>query len=524
MTNIGARVVFRHYQYEIEEDILRRYGSSHREGRGRRELADLAAAAMRLERVKRHEFHMEQLRCANEAFPEAAVADPFADLETLDEWRTGYRAFPYPGIYSRIGLLGQSSKGAATSSVGVVGEILTGLYAQAGIAPWVHARVTGDWPDFILISPNQDRRFHLVESKARSALDEDGEEPVGLESDSHWLGFPKTILGEGVQKAVRDLLADPRVSVWYSFVAIKKLSPLEADVTFLEMTADPNVARPKEASLVPGGVLDAFARRGVAEATSDLPAARLAVLAKKGALSERKLAQAELAMKATNKAVELIKRMGLELASHEKDLKECVQEVVEAIPLGEFRPGKTFEASRRMAAKGQFARVRGGPLVIRDLLPSERARLEESWKPYDWDAAPTPFSVGHDESAWRCSEALLGCAALGAAMEEGADAASGGRTATPENVTRAVGEKPRSNAVIPGFLVPLLENGARVWLRNRSTRRTVCAEQLKLRPQSDGPDILWGRVVRDDGTIERKPSALGAAGKTVLTEAPVRQT
>ena len=31
-----------------------------------------------------------------------------------------------------------------------MGEIMTGLFAQAGIAPWVLVRVIRRWPDFIL--------------------------------------------------------------------------------------------------------------------------------------------------------------------------------------------------------------------------------------------------------------------------------------------------------------------------------------------------------------------------------------
>jgi hypothetical protein len=70
------------------------------------------------------DFSAAQIRSGNEAFAEAAVANPIADLEIWDEWRSGTRSFPYADRYSRLVITRQDEKTSSPSSVGVIGGSL----------------------------------------------------------------------------------------------------------------------------------------------------------------------------------------------------------------------------------------------------------------------------------------------------------------------------------------------------------------------------------------------------------------
>ena len=131
-------VDFQHWRYIISENDLMAYGSPHysRPMAGKALCSKLDLTAHRIASLSLG-FNELQILCGNEAFPEAAVADPLADLEMWDEWKTGFRSFPYPGRYSRFNIVAQEAKTNSPSSIGVIGEIMTGLFAQAGINPWV---------------------------------------------------------------------------------------------------------------------------------------------------------------------------------------------------------------------------------------------------------------------------------------------------------------------------------------------------------------------------------------------------
>ena len=104
-------VHFQHWEYEIPSELLTRYGSPHfsiKEA-GRALLPKFLRGAS-LANHCRVNFNERHIICANEAFPEAAVADPLADLRVWDEWCNGSRRFPYPGRFSRLGLTHQEKK------------------------------------------------------------------------------------------------------------------------------------------------------------------------------------------------------------------------------------------------------------------------------------------------------------------------------------------------------------------------------------------------------------------------------
>jgi hypothetical protein len=204
-------VSFQHWCHVFSDKALIRYGSPHfdRHSAGQALRQEVASIASRVEDVSLR-FPAEAILCANESFPEAAVADPLADLEIWDEWSTGIRSFPYPGKYGRVGIQTQERKTASTASVGVIGEIMAGLFAQQGVAPWVLVRVIQKWPDFIFAE--QDGRYAFVEAKASAQT---------LPSSPDLLGrVAPALLDECLVEAVQQLNADRYVRVWGAFTQI----------------------------------------------------------------------------------------------------------------------------------------------------------------------------------------------------------------------------------------------------------------------------------------------------------------
>src|SRR6266404_420665 len=115
-------VQFQHWQYTFADEMLARYETPHfsRKEAGQYYVPDLHKRETQVSTLDL-QFQESQILCENEAFPEAAVADPIADLEVWDEWRSGLRDFPYPGRYRKLGITRQEDKTSSASSVGVVG-------------------------------------------------------------------------------------------------------------------------------------------------------------------------------------------------------------------------------------------------------------------------------------------------------------------------------------------------------------------------------------------------------------------
>src|SRR5262245_19836775 len=125
-------VTFEHWKYIFPDGMLSRYGSRYfsRKEAGKEYSKDIYNRAARMA-VHQLDFEESQILCGNEAFPEAAVADPISDLQVWDEWASENRDFPYPGRYSRFGPIPTQTKGSSPASVGVLGEIMAGFFAQA---------------------------------------------------------------------------------------------------------------------------------------------------------------------------------------------------------------------------------------------------------------------------------------------------------------------------------------------------------------------------------------------------------
>ena len=176
--------------------------------------------------------HQEQFKLpeklillANEAFPESAINDPLGDLHVWDLWQSGIRSFPYPGQYLPLEIFNQDAKIQSSSTVGVVGECLAGVFATAGIAPWPIVRVIRNWPDFIFYD-RSNSRFALVESKASTDID-------GTTASINSRFDLPTFKGFLVD-ALRHLISDRSVSVWGAFTRVVRVKPFRAQLTFVE--------------------------------------------------------------------------------------------------------------------------------------------------------------------------------------------------------------------------------------------------------------------------------------------------
>jgi hypothetical protein len=259
-------VDFEHWVYTFPDDLLTRYGSRYH---SRKDAGEVFCWEINrtASRACRHglPFSEDQVLGGNAAFPEAAVADPIADLEVWDEWKAGWRDFPYPGRYSELGITKQEDKTSSPSSVGVLGEIMAEFFAQAGVAPWVLVRVVRRWPDFIL--SDRGGLYSFVESKAFTG------EPEG---DTH-LGrrVPGGHLSEASVDAAQQLTSDPHGKVWYSFTHIVAIRPMRLAITFLEFKVSEGRWKHQPRCMMPDAVADGLAERAVNQAAAKLDFASL---------------------------------------------------------------------------------------------------------------------------------------------------------------------------------------------------------------------------------------------------------
>ena len=408
MVNVPSQyvdVAFQHWRVELEDDWLIRFGSPHYESRAKNEL---------FERCKAHgvpvtgssirlRFPRSQILLANEVFPEAAVADPLADLEIWDEWNSGIRVFPYPGQYSRLGLVTQQGKTSAPSSVGVLGEIMAGLFAQAYIAPWPLVRVVRYWPDLIFYS-SREGRYSFVEAKASTG--ELGGYAPGLPRR-----VPATLLGECALYAVQQINSDPWVKVWGAFTVVTSISPFHLTVTFVEFDATqgrrPDISR----RMMPHAVVTGLASRALV-----LAAQRMSPEDLSGLQPRKRHYRMDAVRRLTHEARKhieyLLIKAGPETAvSNSRAAIESEIEKLAAtatVPQDQEREGRHFFEARRDAAQGAIAPIRavGGQMInVRDLRDQEVEEIERGWHA-EWETAAASARDGDGQEAWRFGGSL----------------------------------------------------------------------------------------------------------------------
>jgi hypothetical protein len=337
-------------------------------------------------------------------FPEAAVADPLADLEVLDEWRSGVRVFPYPGQYGRLELAAQEGKGPSTSSVGVLGEIMAGLFAQVGISPWIIVRVVGHWPDFIFYSPREER-YAFVEAKAFTTSLSLG---AGLLGRVH-----ESLLGECALDAVQQVNTDPWVTVWCAFTAIVNIKPFQLMVTFVEFDCPDRRKSPLYRRLVPDAVVAGIATQAVVLGAQELQVEDPQILRRE---RPRKVDRDELRTALTRAAHRnvrsLLAKSGSEVAimNTKERIAEEIGRIASAVLSGRDKDDeqRPFYEGRRIVAQGGTAVIRmlgKDAIFMKDLSGGEIDKLEHRWQS-DWRSAPTPYERQDSGLAWRFGGAL----------------------------------------------------------------------------------------------------------------------
>lgn len=401
MTEVG----FQHWRYVFADEELIRYGSPHfdRKTAGQALSAAVKAGASS-EASCNVTFDQKLILAANEVFPEAAVADPLADLEVWDEWRTGIRSFPYPGRYGRLGIRRQDAKANSTSSTGVLGEIMTGLFAQAGIAPWVLVRVIRRWPDFICYL--RDDRYAFVESKAYT-----GEMAAHKKSA---LQIPEGLLGECVVDAVQQLNADPFVQVWGAFTHIQQITPMRLQVTFLELDVGSNRRMTTQKRVLPHAVLVGIAERALRRAITEVEAKELAPLRRtdrKPSKYERSKLERVLVPAAMQQLEDLLAEEGVRTAVFASPtmIEDELKKLIKNASIPEHGEGRRIFSARERASSGALSQVRAvgaQALFVGDIGPAEQASISAKWEPL-WSDANQPWKNIGSMNVWRCGGAFF---------------------------------------------------------------------------------------------------------------------
>jgi hypothetical protein len=399
-------VTFQHWRYVFSDDMLTRYGSSYysRKEAGQIYTKNIFKHGV-LIATENLSFNEAQILCGNEAFPEAAVADPIADLEVWYEWGRR-RQFPYPGRYSRLGITRQEPKTSSTASVGVIGEIMAGFFAQAGVSPWVLVRVIRHWPDFIFSHP-ADQTYSFVESKAFTV------QPSGR--DGLRSRVPDSHISEGAIRASQELLTCPSLKIWLSFTYIAQVTPIRLDVTFLELLASEGHRKANVERTIPTAVAEGLAERAINQAAAQVGLDKQASLpfseaedVKRDSRGLRGLAEREFRR--------LLEEAGFgaptDIEVHQ--LGQALERVLQRIRKKHRQELQGSRGSRLSAAKEEAAnsllsslrRVGGQDLYLADLTPDQQADVRKNWDP-GWSIANRPWGQIHEIPLWRCGGAVF---------------------------------------------------------------------------------------------------------------------
>ncbi|MBS0261354.1 MAG: hypothetical protein JSS02_05305 [Planctomycetes bacterium] len=416
------KVAFQHWQYTFTAEILRRYGSRHYSRlEAGRVLLDNARGVSKLSTECELQFSPDQILCANEAFPGLAIADPLADLEIWDEWKNGARAFPYPGRYSKLGITSLDDNDNTTihSSIEVIGEIMAGIFSQAGICPWVLVRVVQNWPDLIFAQPNG--MYSFVESQAFSADPDPYQRSEGLLSR-----VSEQLLRQDLVDAMQQLNSDPCGTVWNVFTRVLSVSPTQFEVTFLEINAPEELKQVRGLGPIPGVVLEGLARRAVDQAVTKLSADQIERFEKNPKMAIDQTV-ALLRNNVDSEIPELLAeaRRGQSGAGDFDALQFEIHQLLNRIEndssrasVGRFNIGRRLSSAKAAAASGELAflrEVHDRALFLADLPWESRRQITTDWQPA-WEGANRQYGQVDNVPLWRCGGALF---ALGPAQLAG---------------------------------------------------------------------------------------------------------
>ena len=399
-------VKFQHHKIKLQDAELRLFGSPHFSNKEAGEAIQGIVNSRSEYPIFEDcfEFDRKQILSANEVFSESAMADPLADLEIWDEWRTGAREFPFAGKYSRLSIAEQKGKVASSTALGVLGEIFTGLFCQNYISPWVLVRPIRRWPDFIYYQ--EGGRYAFVESKAfTGTAEKDG---------SNLERIRGALLRDCLVDTVRQLNADPFVTVWLMFTELNSIHPMSLSVTALELDAPDAHREQIVQQVVPGAVIKGITERVLSAAIASKDDT---IVNRQDERMSKKDIQAfwDEVLDVVPRETERLVGNAAPKSLHDEVCKAVAFEAG-AIVRKYKKPPKVSDRGQRLteakllASAGKLAQLRSigdKKIYLADLNEKIRTEIETSWKA-GWVNANQSLCCLKDIELYRCSTAALG--------------------------------------------------------------------------------------------------------------------
>ncbi len=399
-------VKFEHYKVELLDEELRRYGSPHfsikEAGEALQGIVNERAGRPKFSESFR--FNRNHILAANEVFSECAMADPIADLEIWDEWQTGDRQFPFPGKYSRLSISEQKGKVASSTALGVLGEIFTGLFCQSYISPWVLVRPIRRWPDFIYYC--EGGRYAFVESKGFTGNTEN--------DGSNLKRIGGKLLRECLVDTVRQLNADPFVTVWLLFTELNTIDPLKLSVTALEIDAPEEHRDQIMNRVIPEAVIKGLTERVLSAAVAAKDDSILNRQDKKLTRAEVQIFWDEVLGVIPEETERLVgKAVPSDMHVH---LVEAVADEACAIVAKHTKEpqmrkrGHRLTEAKELASQGKLGRLRSigdQGIYLADLNAEITAEIERLWTA-DWRNVNQSLCCFSEIELYRCSSVAVG--------------------------------------------------------------------------------------------------------------------
>ncbi|MBD1906454.1 hypothetical protein H6F53_13300 [Trichocoleus sp. FACHB-832] len=403
-----ATLHFEHWSYKFTEDNLRYCSPNKSIKETKFKLCSAVTGATKVFETKSPiQINENFLLCANEAFPEAALADPLADIKIWDEWRSGARVFPYPGEYARLSINQQLGKKNSTSSIGVIGEIIAGILGQVLISPDVLVRVIGAWPDFIFSPTKNQNRYPFLEAKAFT--------PQAKSLLDSFFDIPRDEWGECLINAARQLTIDPFVKMWYSFTEIQEIRPtLRLSTKFFELDV-PDERRDNHVFSAPDALVNGLAERAIQTGIFHLLKSRtfdFTLFINKNSSKQRKKAEQELinvSKEGIESVLNTIKYLDLVKVDRGK-LQEGIIEQIKNLKLSESEADKeylTSITSQDLIGEIDFVRRIGTQSIYKINIPyNKRGDIVKNWKPNFFEIN-LPYKHLDECDLWRCGGFLF---------------------------------------------------------------------------------------------------------------------
>jgi hypothetical protein len=434
--NESLDVSFEHWSCELNARELRKWGSPHFDWKQvGRAVTDIFRSRAQRRNNGRSTFSRNLIAVANHAYPEAALVDPVADLELWEEWRQGLREFPYLGRYAPLGIFQQSGKTSSASSVGVLGEVLAGRFAESMIAPTVLVRVARRWPDFILLAGADDGngRFAFVESKA---IGPDAMPRNALCGGSR---VPDAQFAELCDQVVRQLNADPFIEIWGAFTFVRTISPMQVDFTLVQFSATDDKKAETSRTNMPAPVLSGLAERCLGAALVQMNDDERADLLESPRRSPyRKEGEGRLVVEALDEFHSIVRsELHGVVAIGDEEIAPYLEQALSRLPRDYQLPGRRTREAREAgvvtAVLLAIGSVGGQQIFMANLPESDEQNLSTQWKS-DWRGAAQAWDVQGGVELWRAGGAVfaigdpnvLGTSVLPKYVDDGRQAAMSG--------------------------------------------------------------------------------------------------